>query len=568
MNQALTERPAKPARRRRSGANAARGLLAATARGQRRTLSLAVALGTCGILVALAQALLTARLLAALLGHGAAEWGDLAAIAALVLVQAGLAIAQDRMQTAAGAAARAGLRGRAMAALFAAGPADSRQIGEKASLVIDRIEALDGHFARWLPAAALAILGPLLAVALATWADPLSGLILAVAVLLVPVAMAFTGIGAAVASRRQFAALEALSGRFLDRMRGLPAIVLFRREAAEAGAMAEAADDLRRRTMKVLRVAFLSATALEALFAAALACMAFRHAALLTGGHPDPVAAILCLLLVPVAFAPLRAFSAAYHERSAAEGAATALAPLLATPETHGLLLEEIPPSVVVTFDRVGLRHDPGLPPALEDISFRVLPGESLVLVGPSGAGKSSILRLLMGFSAPSSGRIALNGREAAALRPAEVRRLSAWVGQRAHLFRATIAENIALARPGATRAAVEAAARDARVIDFAKGLPRGLDTMVGEGGFGLSGGQAQRVAIARAFLRDAPLLLLDEPTAHLDPGTEAEVLDSLRRLAAGRTTVMATHSPAVAARFGRVMRLEEGRFVEQAKWA
>jgi len=568
MTHALTERKATPAEGRKRERAGARHLLAATARGQRRGLSLAVGLGTLAVLAALAQAVLAARLLASLLGHGVPDWGDLTGIGVLVLLQAGFVIARDRVQTAAGAAARASLRGRVMAALLAAGPGDARQIGEKSALVIDRIEALDGHFARWLPAAALAIIGPILAIALASWADPVSGLILGIALFLVPVAMALTGIGAALASRRQFAALEALSGRFLDRMRGLATIVLFRREAAEAADLAAAADDLRRRTMRVLRVAFLSATALEALFAAALACLAYRHAALVAGSHPDPVAAILTLLLVPAAFAPLRAFSAAYHERSAAEGAATALAPLLAAGEPDGLLLEELPPSVVVTFDRVGLRHDPALPPALQDISFRVLPGEALVLTGPSGAGKSSILRLLMGFSAPSSGRIALNGREAAALRPAELRRLSAWIGQRAHLFRGTIAENIALARPDASRAAVEAAARDARVSDFAKTLPQGLDTMVGEGGFGLSGGQAQRVAIARAFLRDAPLLLLDEPTSHLDPGTEAEVLDSLRRLAAGRTTILATHSPAVAARFGRVMRLEDGRCVDLARWA
>ncbi len=543
--------------------SAPRALLAAVTRAQRPRLVLAVGLGTAGVVTLLGQAVLTALLIAALLGHGTAGWPEVFGIAALALLQAGLAIAQDRAQVSAGAAARADLRARAFAALLAAGPADSRQIGEKATLVVDRVEALDGHVSRWVPTAILALIGPLLAILLAASADPLSGLILGLCVLLVPVAMAITGIGAAAASRRQFASLEALSGRFLDRMRGLATIVLFRREAAEAAALQAAADDLRVRTMKVLRVAFLSSTALEALFAAALACLAWRHAALATGAHPDPVAAVLCLVLVPAAFAPLRAFSAAYHERAAAEGAATALAPLLAQPEDNRLILEEMPPSVVVTFDRVGLSHDPALPAALADVSFRVLPGEALVLTGPSGAGKSSILRLLMGFATPTAGRVALNGRDALALKPAELRRLSAWVGQRAHIFRGTIAENILLARPTATRAEVEQAARDARVAAFAADLPQGLDTMVGEAGYGLSGGQAQRVAIARAFLRNAPLLLLDEPTAHLDAGTEADVLDSLRRLAAGRTTLLATHSPTVAARMGRVLRLEDGRVVD-----
>lgn len=541
----------------------ARALLSATARAGRARLARPILLGLASIACGIAQAWLIATVLAALLGHGDGGWAELAGAAALALLATGLAVAQERAQADAGASARAGLRRRAFARLLRAGPADERPVGERAALVVDRIEALDGYFSRWLPAAALAAAGPLLlAVAVAT-EDPLSGVILFAAGAMVPVGMALTGIGAALASRQQFDALQALSGRFLDRMRGLPQLVLFRRQEAEAQSLGAAADELRRRTMRVLRVAFLSGLVLEVIFAAVLGCLAWRHGNLLVGGHPDPQAALFCLLMVPGFFAPLRAFSAAYHERMSANGAAAALAPLLDGPdEEDGLQLAEIPPSVVVTFEHVGLTYDPARGPALADLSFRVLPGEALVLAGPSGSGKSSVLRLLMGFNRAEAGRIALNGRDATTLRPAELRRLSAYVGQKAHLFRATIRENILLARPEATPAEVEAAARAARVADFAAALPLGLDTPVGEGGHGLSGGQAQRVAIARAFLRNAPLVLLDEPTAHLDPGTEAEVLDSLRRLCAGRTAIIATHSPALRGRFSRVLELEKGRAV------
>lgn len=542
-------------------AAAARALLSATAREGRARLARPILLGLASVACGLAQAWFMARLLAALLGHGPPQWQDLGAAAALALLAISLGMAQERAQSAAGAAARASLRRRAFARLLALGPADERPVGERAALVVDRVEALDGYFARWLPAAILAGLGPLL-IALAVAAeDALSGLILLVAGAMVPVGMAVTGIGAALASRRQFDALQALSGRFLDRMRGLPQIVLFRRQEAEAAALGAAADDLRHRTMKVLRVAFLSGLVLEVIFALVLGCLAWRHGNLLVGGHPDPQAALFCLLMVPGFFAPLRAFSAAYHERMAAQGAAAALAPLLAdAAEPEGLKLAEIPPSVVVTFEGVGLTYDAARGAALTDLSFRVMPGEALVLAGPSGSGKSSVLRLLMGFRRPDTGRIALNGRDATALRPEELRRLSAYVGQKAHLFRGTIRENIALARPEASAAEIEAAARAARVLEFAEALPQGLDTQVGEGGFGLSGGQAQRVAIARAFLRNAPLVLLDEPTAHLDPATEAELIDSLRRLCAGRTAVIATHSAALRGRFGRVIELEAGR--------
>ncbi|PHK96217.1 thiol reductant ABC exporter subunit CydD [Pseudoroseomonas rhizosphaerae] len=539
----------------------ARALLSATARSGRARLARPILLGLASIACGIAQAWLIATVLATLLGHGTAGWAELAGAASLALLSIALGVAQEAAQADAGAAARAGLRRRAFARLLRAGPADERPVGERATLVVDRIEALDGYFSRWLPAAALAVAGPLLIAIAVAAEDPLSGLILFVAGAMVPVGMAVTGIGAALASRQQFDALQALSGRFLDRMRGLPQLVLFRRQEAEAEALAAAADELRRRTMRVLRVAFLSGLVLEVIFAAVLGCLAWRHGNLLVGGHPAPQAALFCLLMVPGFFAPLRAFSAAYHERMAANGAAAALAPLLEGPdEEEGLQLAEIPPSVVVTFEHVALTYDPARGPALTDLTFRVLPGEALVLAGPSGSGKSSVLRLLMGFHAPDGGRIALNGRDATTLRPAELRRLSAYVGQKAHLFRASIRENILLARPDATPAEVEAAARAAHVAEFAAALPQGLDTLVGEGGFGLSGGQAQRVAIARAFLRNAPLVLLDEPTAHLDPGTEAQVLDSLRRLCAGRTAIIATHSPALRARFSRVLELEQGR--------
>jgi len=539
---------------------AARALLRREARALRGPVLAPVLFGIAAILSGIAGAWLVALLLAALLGHGNAGTGTLAAAAALSVLAAAFGLAQEHLQLRAGETARARMRSAAFTRLLARGPADARGVGEKATLVVDQVEALDGYFARWLPTARLALIGPALVAAAAALADPASGLILLLAGLLVPVAMAVTGIGAASASRRQFDQLQRLSGRFLDRMRGLSTLVLFNRQEAEAKALGEAADELRRRTMRVLRVAFLSNTALELLAAGALAAVALRHATtLLSGGASDPAAAIFAILLVPAFFAPLRAFSAAYHERLSAAGAAAALAPLLDEEPTTGLVLEGVPPRVVVTFTDVRLSYDPARPPALDGLSFRVNAGETLVLAGPSGAGKSSVLRLLMGFARPDAGRIAINGQDATALRPEELRRLTAYVGQRAHLFRASIRENIRFARPGATDADIEAAAAAARVSNFAEHLPQGLDTLVGEGGWGLSGGQAQRVALARAFLRDAPLVLLDEPTAHLDPGTEAEVLDSIRRLCMGRTAVIASHA-AAARSLGRVLEVDRGR--------
>ena len=379
-----------------AGAEAgAAALLAREARSERARLIPSVLIGlgiaACGV----AQALLIARLLATLLGRADAGWSDLAAAGVLALLMAALGIAQERAQLAAAEGAKARLRIAAFSRLLAAGPADERAVGEKSTLVVERIEALEGYFSRWLPAAALAVLAPML-----------------------------------------------------------------------------------------------------------------------VAGEPE------------------------------------------------GLLLEEVPPKVTVTFHQVHLSYDPSRPPALDGLSFRVLPGETLLLTGASGSGKTSVLRILMGFRSPDGGRVAINGHDVTRLRPAELRRLSSYVGQRAHIFRGTIRENIRFARPEADDAAVEAAARAAQVSEFAAGLPEGLDTLVGEGGFGLSGGQAQRVAVARAFLRDTPLVLLDEPTAHLDPGTEAVVLDAIRRLCVGRTAIVATHARAARSQFGQVLELAAGRAV------
>ncbi|WP_206931178.1 thiol reductant ABC exporter subunit CydD [Roseococcus thiosulfatophilus] len=543
-----------------SNGRAASAWLMRQARAQRGRVALPVALGLASTLCSVGLAFLIARVLATLLGFAAGGWEDLGVAALLVLAMAGLGMAQEAAQNRAGEAARASLRTALFARLLELGPDDKRGVGEKATLLVDRVEALDGFFARWLPAVALAILAPATIILVAAWADWVTALVLLVMGLLVPVGMAVTGIGAARESRRQMDVLGRLSGRFVDRLRGLSTLVQFNRAEDEARHLGQVAEEFRTRTMRVLRVAFLSTTVLELLAAGTIAYLAWRHGAHLGANHTDPVAAIFCILLVPAFFQPLRTFSQAYHEAMSARGAAADLAPLLEAPPAEGLLLESMPPRVTVAFTEVALRYEGNPKPALDRLTFAVSPGETLLLVGPSGSGKSSVLKLLMGFARPTSGRIALNGQDATRLKPAELRRLSAYVGQRAHLFQGTLRENIALARPDATEAEITRAAEAARVMSFARRLPKGLDTEVGEGGYGLSGGQRQRVALARAFLRDAPLILLDEPTTALDPGTEAEVMESIARLCAGRTAIIATHSPQLRGLSGRVLELGAGR--------
>ncbi len=533
-------------------------------------------LGLTGTALAIGQAYCAAG---ALVGafRGDARWSLLLVFALLALGRAGLSLLADRAAFAAGAASRRRLRSDALGRVLQAGPAHlrGRHSAELTAIVVDRIEALDGLFARWMPAAVLAIAAPALVACAALVADPFAALVLVACGLLVPVAMALAGLGAAAASRRQFTALARLQTRFLDRIRGIATIVMHGREADEAGALAVAADDLRRRTMRVLRVAFLSSVALDLAAAAALVVLAIRYGlALRAGTLTSPGVALFALLLVPEFFAPLRAFSAAYQDRMHAVGAAEAL---LALPPLPDALSEPTPAPEVRTvaargasvgFEDVRLTWDQARGPALDGLSFRVPAGEVLILAGPSGAGKSTVIEILLGFVRPDSGRVTINGADLSDLVPQALSRLTAWIGQRPVLFAGTIRENIRFARPEATDAEVDEAARAARVDRFAAALLEGLDTEVGEGGYGFSGGQAQRIAIARAFLKDAPLLLLDEPTAHLDPATEAEVLDSLRRLALGRTVILASHAAAAHAFGGRRLDIVAGRAAVAARGA
>jgi len=554
-----------------SAKRAARTWLAQEQRAGRAAARPVLLLHLAGALVGIGQAFIVAAILTQAFAGAAPDLLLLGGFAVLAVLRAVIGFVAEQAAFAAGAAARRRLRTDALSRLLHAGPAllRTRHSADLAAIVVDRIEALDGLFARYVPAAAFAMAGPGVVLLAVVFADPWAALVLLGCGLLVPLGMALAGLGAAAASRNQFLAMARLQARFLDRVRGIATIVLYGRAADEAAALGAAAADLRRRTMRVLRVAFLSSVGLDLAAALAMVVLAIHYFLLLrVSGPASGLAsgaiwpALAVLLLTPEFFAPLRAFSAAYQDKLHASGAAEALVdlPPLPEPEQPRAVRTVAAQGVTVTFESVSLTWDPARGPALDGITFRVAAGETLVLAGPSGAGKSSIIEILLGFVRPDSGRVRINGADITDLVPQALSRLTAWIGQRPVLFAGTIRENILFARPEASDEEVLDAARAARLDVVTATLPRGLDTLIGEGGYGLSGGQAQRVAIARAYLKNAPLLLLDEPTAHLDPATEQEVLDSLRRLALGRTVLLASHSSAAHGFAGRRLGLRDGR--------
>lgn len=568
------------------------GWLRRWARPARGAVLLAVACGAAGGLLLILQAFLLAAAihLVVVMERGPEAILPLLGLLLLVIVlRALLHWAGERAGARAAAKVKLALRRAVFQAMLERGPAwiRGRPSGALASALIEQIEAFDGFFARYLPALALAAFLPLALVVAILPREPVVAALLFLTLPLIPLFMALVGWGAAAASRRQLQALARMGGHFVERLRGLATLKLYGRAEAELEEVRRVTDEVRGRTLSVLRIAFLSSAVLEFFASLAIAMVALYLGLTYLGlldlrGVPISLeVGLFCLLLAPDVYLPLRNLAAHYHDRAAA---------LAAAEELRELLEEELPESpsgrapaaaarrarrrplprpeaIALELRNVDLALPDGRAPALRDVSLTIAPGERVALVGPSGSGKTTILELLLGFRRPDSGRVLWNGVPLEELDPASCRRRLAYMSQRPHLFHGSLAENLRLADPAAEAARVAAAAEAAGVTDFAGGLPLGLETPLGERGFGLSGGQAQRVALARVFLRDAPLLLLDEPTAHLDAETEARALAALAAHAAettrapgGRTLVIATHSPAAMALATRRIRLEEGR--------
>jgi len=552
-------------------ASAARGYLVTT-----------IALGLAGTGLILAQAgLLAHALAAAATGTGvAALAGTLIALGIVLLARAATSYGGETAALRAAAAVKSQLRGRLIDRAMALGPGwlGGQRDGELATLATRGLDGLDAYFARYLPQLALACLVPLAVLIRVAMADWLSAVIIAVTLPVVPVFAILVGLHTSARTRQQWALLGRLGGHFLDVVEGLPTLRVFGRGRAQETTIAQLTGQYRVATMATLRVAFLSALVLELAATLATALVAVEVGLRLLAGHLGYQTALLVLLLTPEAFWPLRNAGAQFHASIEGATAARRVFEVLATPlpESRAASLVTAAPGQEMQLD---LRHQviclngvtlayPGRPaPALSGVTLEIRPGDHVLVTGPSGAGKSSLLALLLRFAEPTGGTIEVAGPGLASTGLATIaagawRGQLAWVPQRAYLFDDTVAANIALGRPGASPADIREAARLAGADQFIAGLEAGYATAVGERGLRLSSGQRQKIAIARAFLRDAPLLLLDEPTAHLDPFSAGQVQESIAGLMAGRTVVHVTHGHPGYATATRRVRLDGGRLV------
>ncbi|MFZ5754947.1 MAG: ABC transporter ATP-binding protein/permease, partial [Bacillota bacterium] len=323
-------------------------------------------------------------------------------------------------------------------------------------------------------------------------------------------------------------------------------------------------------TLEVLRVAFLSALVLELLATLSTAMVAVALGLRLVYDRISFEEAFFLLLLAPEFYLPLRLLGGQFHAGLSAVSAGMRIFQVLDQPLPQGQVqnAKDLPPNprLHISFEEVSYSYDEGVRPVLRDVSFELFPGERVALVGISGAGKSTIAHLLLRFIEPTGGKILVNGIPLDDLSPEEWRRYVALVPQNPYLFYGTVSENISLGRPQASLDEVMAAARLAGAHEFILRLPQGYHTPVGDGGMGLSGGQAQRLVIARAFLQDAPFLILDEATAGLDPEREWEVQKALESLMKGRTVLVIAHRLSTVYQADRILVLEEGRVVESGR--
>jgi len=534
------------------------------ARATRTFLFASVTLGVLSALLIVAQAWLLADIVASafLGGKGLAQLrAPLIVLLFVVFARAVVAWGAELAAARSSARAKSQLRGALLERVATLGLDSSREqrTGELAILVSRGIDALDGYFSLYLPQLFLAVIVPLVVLAVVVSQDWISAAIIAVTIPLIPLFMALVGATTRERMDAQFNTLERLAGHFLDVVAGLPTLKVFGRARAQAASIREITERYRIAAMSTLRVTFLSSLILELVATISVALVAVAIGLRLLDGHLGLKAALFVLVLAPEAYLPLRQLGANYHASAEGMAAAEQVFAVLESPQAPRGRRTSVPDPAItgLSVEELRVTYAGRSEPALDGVTLTVEPGEVLAIGGPSGCGKSTLLNVLLGLVTPQRGSVHVGDVNLADLDMEAWRSQLAWVPQRPHLFASSIAENIRLGRSNASSAEVQVAISAAGLDDVVANLPRGIETMLGDRGAGLSAGERQRIALARAFLRDAPLLLLDEPTASLDGQTEDEVLDAVSRLSQGRTVVLVSHRPTLFALADRVLSLD-----------
>jgi len=536
--------------------------------------------------------------------------GTLAVLLGVIAARAALAWLTEVSANAVAVRVKADLRQRLFEKILRLGPVYTRseRTGELAVTAMEGVEALDAYFSQYLPQLAITALVPPSILLFVFPLDPLSGVILLVTAPLVPVFMILIGKGAEVVTRHQYETLSCLSAHFLDSLQGLVTLKQLGRSREHIHSIAEASERFRDATLSVLRITFLSALALELIATISTALVAVEVGLRLLYGHLPYDKALFLLVLAPEFYIPLRMLGLRFHAGMAGQTAARRIFEVLESREERVKGREERKESgeeiaesrekreergdsqgerVECKEEKEGRKEKvrsisgdaqefsklslsdlsfsyPGVSiPTLNGINLEIHAGEHLALIGPSGAGKSTLASLLLRFLEPTTGKICVNDQSMTETPPDGWREMIAWVPQNPHLFHDTVENNLRLARPKASDGELDAAIHTAHLEGCIASLPQGYETVIGEEGARLSGGEAQRLAIARAFLKNAPILILDEPTSNLDPEQEALIEASIRELMRNRTVITIAHRLNTVFQADRIVVLEGGRIVD-----
>ena len=499
-------------------------------------------------------------------GKGLSELrSQLAVLLGVVLGRAAVASGRELLAARSSALAKSQLRDAVLRHVATLGPRalSGERTAELTVLATRGIDALDAYFSLYLPQLVLAAIVPLAVVAVIADRDWIPALIVAGTVPLIPLFMALVGASTRDRMELQLRTLQQLAGHFLDVVAGLPTLKVFGRAKAQIRSIGEVTDRYRRTAMSTLRVTFMSSLILELVATISVALVAVTVGLQLMGGDVTLRTALIVLVLAPEAYLPLRLLGANYHASTEGISAAQqAFSFLEVRPQALTVTSEPAelpdPARAEIAVDGLTVEYPGRERPALDSVSLSVAAGEVVAITGPSGCGKSTLLAVLLGFVVPDGGSVRIGGVDLASVDLDAWRMNVAWMPQRPHLFSASIAANIRLGCSDATDEQVREAARAAGLDEVIASRPEALATMLGDRGFGLSVGERQRVALARAYVRQASVLLLDEPTANLDGDTEDEVIAALEQLVRGRTAVVVAHRPALLGLADRVIELGE----------